>query len=70
MSQKPQNSSKPPGADHFLIVGIGASAGGLEACRKLVAAVPADSGNAFVLIQHLDPDHVSLIAEILPTMAR
>ena len=70
MPDSPQKSSKPTGADHFLIVGIGASAGGLEACRKLVAAVPAGSGAAFVLIQHLDPDHVSLIADILADHGR
>jgi chemotaxis methyl-accepting protein methylase/signal transduction histidine kinase len=47
------------------VVGIGSSAGGLEALREFFAAMPADSGAAFVVIQHLDPSHVSHMAEIL-----
>ncbi len=47
------------------IVGIGASAGGLEALKVLFKSLPADSGAAFVVIQHLDPKHESLTAEIL-----
>lgn len=49
----------------FPVVGIGASAGGLEAVRALLGAIPANPGVAFVLIQHLDPHHVSALAEIL-----
>ncbi|MEG5170566.1 chemotaxis protein CheB [Microcoleus sp. B3-D7] len=49
----------------FPIVGIAASAGGLEAFRGLLSNLPADTGMAFVLIQHLAPDHKSLLAEIL-----
>ena len=51
--------------DRFPVVGIGASAGGLEAFRKLLSHLPADTGMAFVLIQHLAPDHKSLLSEIL-----
>ena len=47
------------------VVGIGASAGGLEALREFFVAMPADSGMAFVVIQHLDPSHESRTAEIL-----
>ena len=47
------------------IVGIGASAGGLAALKDLFEALPNDSGAAFVVIQHLDPKHESLTAEIL-----
>jgi two-component system CheB/CheR fusion protein len=47
------------------IVGLGASAGGLEAFQAFLSAVPADSGMAFVLIQHLDPTHDSMLAELL-----
>ena len=47
------------------IVGIGASAGGLDAFKALLAALPPDTGMAFVLIQHLDPLHASLMAELL-----
>ncbi|MDZ7952344.1 CheR family methyltransferase [Nostoc sp. DedQUE09] len=49
----------------FPIVGIAASAGGLEAFTELIAHLPADTGMAFVLIQHLSPDHKSLLSEIL-----
>jgi two-component system CheB/CheR fusion protein len=48
-----------------LVVGIGASAGGLDAYRSFFSAMPADSGMAFVLIQHLSPDHKSILAELL-----
>lgn len=52
-------------ADLFPIVGIGASAGGLDAFTQLLRNLPADTGMAFVLIQHLDPTHASLLSEIL-----
>ena len=44
------------------VVGIGASAGGLDALKDFFAAMPADNGMAFVVIQHLDPAHVSYMA--------
>ena len=62
---------RQPGSDGgkatvpFPIVAIGASAGGLDAFRKFLEAMPADSGMAFLLIQHLDPNHESLMAELL-----
>jgi two-component system, chemotaxis family, CheB/CheR fusion protein len=49
----------------FPIVGIGASAGGLEAFRQLLGALPADSGMAYVLVHHLDPRHESILANLL-----
>jgi two-component system CheB/CheR fusion protein len=49
----------------FPIVGVGASAGGLEACKGLFEAVPAGSGMAFILVQHLDPSHESMMVELL-----
>ena len=49
----------------FPIVGIGASAGGLEACRKLVSTLPAGNGMAFILVQHLDPTHESMMVDLL-----
>jgi len=49
----------------FPIVGIAASAGGLEAFTGLLTHLPIDTGMAFVLIQHLAPDHKSLLSEIL-----
>ena len=49
----------------FPIVAIGASAGGLDACRMLVDALPLDAGLAFILVQHLDPTHESMLVELL-----
>ncbi|WP_428229415.1 chemotaxis protein CheB [Flavobacterium sp.] len=43
-------------AQDFPIVGIGASAGGLEAFRQFIDAIPADSEMAYVIVQHLHPD--------------
>ncbi len=48
-----------------LVVGIGASAGGLNAFKKFFAHMPADNGMAFVLIQHLDPHHDSLLVDLI-----
>ena len=47
------------------VVGIGASAGGLEALQQFLTFLPGDTGMAFVIIQHLSPDHKSLLADIL-----
>jgi len=47
------------------VVGIGASAGGLDAFRQFFTVMPSTSGIAFVLIQHLAPDHESMMAELL-----
>src|SRR5260370_24075671 len=71
-------ASPPPGAQSpaeeagaqeeppsFPIVGIGASAGGLEAFTQMLRALPVDTGMAFVLVQHLDPTHTSMLTEIL-----
>jgi two-component system, chemotaxis family, CheB/CheR fusion protein len=52
-------------SDRFPVVGIGASAGGLEAFRELLSHVPIDTGMAFVFIQHLGPNQKSLLSEIL-----
>ena len=49
----------------FPIVGIGASAGGLEAFERFFRACPVDTGMAFVLVSHLDPGHESMLTEIL-----
>jgi two-component system CheB/CheR fusion protein len=47
------------------VVGIGASAGGLDVFKRLLSRLPPDSGFAIVFVQHLDPKHHSLLAEIL-----
>ncbi len=49
----------------FAVVGIGASAGGLEAVSQLLEALPGDTGMAFVVVQHLDPRHESNLDRIL-----
>ena len=49
----------------FPIVGIGASAGGLEALEQFLGHVPENSGMAFVIIQHLDPTHKGIMPELL-----
>lgn len=49
----------------FPVVGIGASAGGLEACKKLVAGLAVNSGMAFILVQHLEPTHESMMVDLL-----
>lgn len=51
--------------DLFPVVGIGASAGGLEAVTALLRSMSSDPGMAFVLVQHLDPHHSSALADIL-----
>jgi two-component system CheB/CheR fusion protein len=53
----------------FPVVGLGASAGGLEAVSELIAELPAETGMAFLLVQHLDPRHDSLLTEILAKKA-
>lgn len=55
----------PPRGQAFPVVGIGASAGGLEAFMQLLQAVPPDTGMAFVLVQHLDPHYRSQLTELL-----
>jgi len=54
-----------PANESLPVVGIGASAGGLEAFTKLLKHLPDDTGMAFVLVQHLDPTHASALTEIL-----
>ncbi len=49
----------------FPVVGIGASAGGLEAAKQFLEHLAPDTGMAYVLVQHLDPKHESLLSEIL-----
>ncbi|HEY9516033.1 MAG TPA: chemotaxis protein CheB, partial [Gemmatimonadaceae bacterium] len=51
------------------VVGIGASAGGLEAFTQLLSHLPADTGMAYVLVQHLAPAHESMLAELLGRQA-
>ncbi|MBZ9986841.1 PAS domain-containing protein [Mesorhizobium sp. BH1-1-5] len=69
--RKPRTSSPEPGtADarepaSFPVIGIGASAGGIGALQKFFPEVPVDSGFAYVVIQHLDAEHESVLASII-----
>lgn len=49
----------------FPVVGIGASAGGLDTFKRFLKAIPEASGMAYILVQHLDPSHESILAELL-----
>lgn len=57
------NKNEP--ANPFYIVGIGASAGGLEALEQFFENIPSDCNIAFIVIQHLSPDYKSLMVELL-----
>src|SRR5512140_2767922 len=67
----PRKASPPPPprprdeARSFPIVGIGASAGGLEAIEQFLSQVPATCGMAFVIVQHLDPTQKGMMVELL-----
>ncbi len=74
MDKKAPKSEKTPGAAPTrqasgsatpMIVGIGASAGGLEAFRSFFASTAPETGMAYVLVQHLSPDHKSMLADLL-----
>jgi len=72
MLQAPLESGSQPrhAFPTFPIVGVGASAGGLEAFTQLLSALPEHSGMAFVLVQHLEPNHDSLLTNILAKATR
>jgi two-component system CheB/CheR fusion protein len=69
-SDRPEGAHDPLGTDAAAravipVVGIGASAGGLDVFKRLLSDLPVDTGFAIVFIQHLDPNHQSMLAEIL-----
>ncbi len=69
-TSRPQSGTSPDTAppsptDHFPVVGIGTSAGGLEALEQLFGNAPSDTGMAFVVVQHLDPTHEGMLPELL-----
>ncbi|MDT8438575.1 MAG: CheR family methyltransferase [Wenzhouxiangellaceae bacterium] len=70
-AENPDHDNDPPasaepstGFDGFIVT-VGASAGGLEALERFFDSCPADSGAAFVVIQHLSPDHKSMMHDLL-----
>jgi two-component system CheB/CheR fusion protein len=61
----------PPATEQdFPIVGLGASAGGLDAFKRFLKAITEDSGMAYVLVQHLDPSHESILPDILSRVTK
>lgn len=66
----PETASLEPEAAPFSVVGVGASAGGLEALTALLRHLPAQPGFALVVVQHLDPTHPSSLAELLERKAK
>jgi two-component system, chemotaxis family, CheB/CheR fusion protein len=56
---------KQRSANLFPVVGVGASAGGLDAFKRLIKAIPENSGIAFILVQHLEPSHESILTDLL-----
>jgi two-component system CheB/CheR fusion protein len=65
MAGPKKTKSAVTSSNDFPVIGVGASAGGLEAFKRLIRSIPASSGMAFILVQHLEPNHESLLAEIL-----
>ncbi|MGV8952494.1 MAG: CheR family methyltransferase [Cypionkella sp.] len=65
----PQDSQATARPAHS-IVAIGASAGGLDACTRMVGAMPQGHGVAMILVQHLDPTHDSLMVDLLATRTK
>ena len=66
LSQPPRSPAEhPPRSSNLAVIGVGASAGGLEAATLLMKAWPADSGIALILVQHLDPSGGSMLAALL-----
>ncbi|MBN1930299.1 MAG: PAS domain-containing protein [Desulfobacterales bacterium] len=68
--KKVKQEKKPKKTDKFPIVGIGASAGGLETLNVFFSVIPPDSNMAFVVIQHLSPQHKSIMASLLDKHTR
>ncbi len=65
MVDTPVSAPATPAAERTRIVGVGASAGGLAPLEEFVAAIPADSGLAYVVVQHMDPTRKALLGELL-----
>ena len=63
--KKIENNETIPSTNLFWVVGVGASAGGLDAFKQLIKAIPKDSGMTYILVQHLDPNHESILVDLL-----
>src|SRR5438034_440951 len=64
-SSSGDSSPLPDRKSDLLIAAVGASAGGIEAFTELISNLATDTGMAFVLVQHLDPEHHSMLTELL-----
>lgn len=64
-AKKPDAALTPPAEERNFIVGIGASAGGLEALSDLIGALPDDLGVPYIVVQHLSPTHRSMMVPLL-----
>lgn len=69
MSTKKQIHTMPL-SEQFPVVGVGASAGGLDSFKRFIKAIPEKSGMAYVLVQHLSPSHESALTEILQKISK
>jgi two-component system CheB/CheR fusion protein len=65
VNKKKQSSSISSPSNSFYVVGIGASAGGLEALESFFSNMPVNSGMAFIVVTHLDPNHISIMPELI-----
>jgi two-component system CheB/CheR fusion protein len=65
--KSPKTEQTPAQGPHFegYVVCVGASAGGLDALEKFFKACPTDTGAAYVVVQHLSPDHKSMMSNLL-----
>jgi two-component system CheB/CheR fusion protein len=70
MAKENKDKLKIISSNLFPVIGVGASAGGLDAFRKLLRAIPEDSGMAYILVQHLDPRHDSILSELLQKVTK
>ena len=70
MPKNALDNPKIPSQNLFPVVGIGASAGGLDAFKKLIQAIPNNSGMAYILVQHLHPEYDSALPEILQRVTK
>jgi two-component system CheB/CheR fusion protein len=65
-----KNKVKARSDNLFPVVGVGASAGGLDAFKRLIRGIPEKSGVAYILVQHLEPTHESMLVDILQKVTR
>ncbi|MBN1572957.1 MAG: PAS domain-containing protein [Deltaproteobacteria bacterium] len=69
-SKSPETNEAKLNRDGLIVVGIGASAGGLDAIKKLIPNLPVDSKIAYVILQHLDPNHPGKLLSLLERYSR